>query len=850
MKSRHLCSAFGLLFSIASAMPAVAAEQNIPAVPNRQPLRASPYAALPLGDVRPSGWLLTELQLQRDGLTGHAEQVIPRLGPDSGWLGGTGKDAEDWEKGPYYVKGLVALAYTLDDAGLKQKAQKWIEWSLNSQRADGSFGPLSNNDWWPRMVMTYALRQYGEATGDPRVVPMLQRYLHYMLTELRHRPLKDWGKARAGDQIDTAFWVYNRTGDTAMLEVADLLHAQAYDWTDIYTHNRFMQFGDDFQPRHGVNVAQAMKMPPVWYQRSGDPADRSAFRIGLGHLLRGTTFPLDVLTGTEMLSGRSAIQGVETCAVVEQMLSDETALAILADPTLADALERTAYNALPGTMTKDLKLYQYYTASNNVIAVRGGHGFDQDYADGMMPGPVSGFPCCCYDLHMGWPMLVQHAWMATADGGLAPMVYGPTVVHTVLPRAGEVTFTENTDYPFDGKVQLIVSVAHPATFPLKLRVPGWCTEATLAVNGRSQPRPGAGTFVTLNRTWTDGDRVDLSLPMPLSTIPGVNNSVSLARGPLVFSLKMAEDKNPVKPDSNGFVPLEISSPDPWNFALNVDPAHLADRVVVHTGPLPAAGSPFQPGVSPVTLSVSGRRVPSWRMNWTGRTLDDPPVSPVSSDQQEQSVTLVPFGAQTLRVTVFPWLGAPVAPATEYRCDFRDSDAPGWVTYGGGWDVEGGRWCAPIGAGTDGVKAVATATDFTDFTYNADVTPAASGDTGLIFRVTRPSLGDNAFDGYYAGVSPNHGEILLGKCSAADNTWTPLADARLPVQAGVAVHFRVVAVGATIRVFVGDNSAPILTVTDDSFARGAIGVRRYATTSETQRASFAHLSAASTARTSP
>jgi len=503
------------LFLTLGAIPAIAAT---PAVSNREPLRADPFVPLPLGNVRPAGWLLTELQLQRDGLTGHAEQVIPHLGPDSGWLGGSGKDSDDWEKGPYYVKGLIALAYTLDDAGLKQKAQKWIEWSLNSQQPDGSFGPLSNNDWWPRMVMTYALRQYGEATGDPRVVPMLQKYLHYMLMELPHRPLKDWGKSRAGDQIDTAFWVYNRTGDPAMLDVANLLHAQAYDWTDIFTLNRFMQFGEDFQPRHGVNVAQAMKMPPVWYQRSGKPADRDAFRIGLGHLLRGTTFPLDVLTGTEMLSGRSAIQGVETCTVVEQMLSDETAFAILADPAIADALERTAYNALPGAMTKDLKLYQYYTATNNVIAVRGGHGFDQDYGDGMMPGPVSGFPCCCYNLHMGWPMFVQHAWMATADGGLAPVIYGPIVVHATLPQAGDVTIAEQTDYPFDGNVHLTLSLAHPASFPLKLRVPGWCTEAAIDINGQSQPRPIAGSFVMLNRSWADGDHVDLSLPMPLSAI--------------------------------------------------------------------------------------------------------------------------------------------------------------------------------------------------------------------------------------------------------------------------------------------------------------------------------------------
>jgi hypothetical protein len=289
------------------------------------------------------------------------------------------------------------------------------------------------------------------------------------------------------------------------------------------------------------------------------------------------------------------------------------------------------------------------------------------------------------------------------------------------------------------------------------------------------------------------------------------------------------------------VQLELTSPDPWNFALNIDPAHLADSVAVHTAALPPSGSPFRADASPVTLSVTGRQVESWRMNWTGRVAEDPPISPVSSEEAEQTVTLVPFGAQTLRVTAFPWLGQSAAPASEYRCDFRDSDAPGWVTYGGSWDVEHGHWCAPIAAGTAGVKAVATATDFADFTYDADVTPASPGDTGLIFRVTRPSLGDNAFDGYYVGVSPNNHQIVLGKCSAIDNGWTPLATANVAVRASVPVHLRIVATGSTIRVFAGESAAPILTVTDNSFVRGAIGVRRYASGSETIRASFSNLS---------
>ena len=161
-----------VLFAGAVAVAALAiptapksAAQTTPtsAVQSRQPLHAEAFVPLPLGAIRPAGWLRRQLQVQADGLTGHLDEFWPDVGPNSGWLGGTG---ESWERGPYFVDGLIPLAYLLHDERLIAKARPWIEWTLTHQAADGRMGPLKNTDWWPNMVMLKALTQYQEATGD------------------------------------------------------------------------------------------------------------------------------------------------------------------------------------------------------------------------------------------------------------------------------------------------------------------------------------------------------------------------------------------------------------------------------------------------------------------------------------------------------------------------------------------------------------------------------------------------------------------------------------------------------------------------------------------------------------
>lgn len=812
------------------------AATNLPptgVVTNRLPLLASPFAALPLGSVRPQGWLLTQCQLQRDGLTGKAEIIYATdLGTNSAWLGGTG---DNWERGPYYYKGLIPLAYVLNDAGLKQKAQKWMDWLLNHQGSDGYLGPAANNDWWPRMPATYALRDYYEATGDARVPTVLSRYFHYLLANLPARPLVDWGKARAGDEMEVALWLYNRNGDTNLLTLVHLLHQQAYDWTGIFTSNNFMLYGADFQPKHNVNVEQALKLPEVYYQISEQPGDLNALVLGWNNLMRENGLSCGINSGTEFLSGNASVQGVELCAIVEAMLSLETAVRITGNPVLADRLETISFNALPAALANNIKAIQYYTLPNNVIAITGNHGYNEDYANGSVPGPKSGYPCCRYNFHMGWPKFVQNSWAATTDGGLALIAYGPTVVNSMVGDK-QVQITEDTGYPFEEQVRLQVSVSNSAAFPLVLRIPCWCSNATIAVNGQAQSGVKSASFFRIQRTWTNGDLVVVNLPMPIQTQTGPSRAVAINRGPVVYSLKISEHWKVSTPDplGLGFDEFQVCSTMPWAYALQLNPTNPASSLQFTNFATPT--NPFDPAEPSVELIAQARQLPDWTIGWRGTHAFEPPSSPVASTHSLETVTLVPFGSQHMRISWFPYLGTPAPTAGFFTENFDPAWSRRWTVFGGNWLARNGT-LSTVPASANGAKALAMETAFTNFTYEADVSVGSVGNAGLIFRASKPDIGADAYCGYYVGINPAGSELEFGWAS---NSWHAITNVPMTFMANTFYHLKVQAQGSRLRIFVTDTNQPVVEVRDGTFASGMIGVRDYCLDGDRSLSSYAHL----------
>ena len=641
-----------------AAGPASAAVPRA-AVKNREPLRANAFYTLPLGSVRPAGWLRRQLEIQATGLGGHLDETWADVGSNSGWLGGTG---ESWERGPYFLDGLVPLAYLLDDDRLKAKAQRYIEWTLTHQAADGMIGPPSNNDWWPRMVMLKVLAQYEEATGDPRVIPLLTRYFEHQLEALPGRPLRDWGKFRWQDNALVVIWLYNRTGEAKLLELARLLHKQGFDWQADFADFKYTEritrefiklnegngLGNTALATHGVNNGQAIKAAPVWSVISGEEADRQGIHQMLAALDKYHGLPNGMFSCDEHFAGRNPSQGSELCTVVETMFSLEQSLAILGDAALGDRLERIAFNALPGTFTDDMWAHQYNQEPNQVEVSLHRRPWTTDGPESNLYGLEPNFGCCTANFHQGWPKFTASLWMASGDDGLVAAAYSPCDVHTMIGKTA-VHLTEETDYPFKGSVRITVNPASPLRFPLRLRVPGWADGTTIEVNGQAISGIDVGGFAKIDRTWKDGDVVEVRFPMAPRMSEGFQESVSIDRGPLVFSYPIGEDW--VKLRARGMTAdWQVFPRSQWNYALAID-KDTAQKIEVEESTV--GGSPFALEGSPVRLQVSARKMPAWRA--VDGVADPVPLSPVASEEPEEKITLVPYGAAKLRITSFPRL---------------------------------------------------------------------------------------------------------------------------------------------------------------------------------------------------
>jgi hypothetical protein len=483
------------------------------------------------------------------------------------------------------------------------------------------------------------------------------------------------------------------------------------------------------------------------------------------------------------------------------------------------------------------------------------------------------------------------------------------------------------------------------------------------VNGFTQSGVTAGTFYTVNRTWNNNDTVTIDFQMTIKAVNQINGSVSIERGPLVYSLKLTETWTVrVAKTVSGldFGEYEITPTNSWNYALVVDKNNPGANMTVNTATMPA--NPFIQSTTPITITAKAKKLTTWTMA-ANLLPNEVPSSPINAGTAEENVTLVPFGAENIRITYFPvvttgstaryeaesatvynaqirssaiasngqfvggidytdsyvqfavnvtiagtyqmtigyangwssasthslsvnggastavnypqtgaWAvfgtvdvdvnlnagnntirltkatnfaeldyinltstsGTPVPTPTPgptatptptpaaFSDNFDDGNDTGWTKYGGTWSVVSGWYTV---ASDPGAKSVANGTNYANFTYQADVQISTSGsnnNAGLLFRVSNPSTGADAYNGYYAGLQNNR--IVLGR---ANGSWTELSSYTMTISLNTTYHVKVEANGSSIKVYVTDMTTPKITYTDSTWTSGLIGIRTYA-----------------------
>lgn len=622
---------------------------------------------LPPGSVRPQGWLLKQMEMQRDGLTGRAYELYEDIGK-SDWLTGGKRGGQfAWERGPYYAKGLTALAFALDDAELKARAKDWIDAFLASQRENGDFGPKDRN-WWANMIALWTLRDWCEATGDARIVPFLERYFAFQRTAFAGGDsfAKDscWAVARVGDELDVVLWLYRKTGKTEWLDFARKVAAQSADWTGYY-HNGG-NGGNKLGYRcHIVNYMQGLKTPPLKWLLGGNELDHTALRAALaadGWAMRKCGRPDRAVNGTEPLTDRSSTQGTELCATAEHILSSQIALEALGDASIADDMEIAAYNTLPATLAPDGKGIRYFCLLNQPACDNGKLLYNNgtDYM-AIMPGPYSCFGCCRSNFHFAWPKFAESMWMKR-EGGLAATAYGDCVVKTPL-----ATISETGGYPFSDSVRLEIVETAGGEWPLFVRIPGWCDGMHMTVDNAANDVEMSKTngFYRLDGKWKKGDVVKLSIRSKPVVSHWKDGSVAVMRGPLLYAFKIDAREKIVsaascpkaKKDAHGVVrdmelgfPMkELHAKSPWNYALVADGTD---------------GEPqFQEKGEGLDRRLAVKAVRTGYAGWGTMRIDaparaeDPPPSPVPAaaiQGKAETIELVPIALTQLRITLFPW----------------------------------------------------------------------------------------------------------------------------------------------------------------------------------------------------
>jgi DUF1680 family protein len=659
-----------------------------------------PYAelrSLAPGAIRPEGWVRLHMEGQAKLASALPEISYP-------FFSGTFWEGEEnspawftWEQKAYWVDGAVRLALALNDEALLTKARASLDYTLNHPSSNGFLGPkflefgddFGGLNRWPNTVLNRGFMALADAQPTPAKVDSAR-----IIEALHKHYLNDKVSYTTGNRnitnLEVILWCYERTGDRKLLELAQTTWDTYMKEAEIEVAattkgkpgRRAFSMHADLAPSrvysdtpiesHGVSYAETSKLPAILYLYTGKEEYRK-FVVAAQRRIFDHHMLIDgIPSSSEAYAGTTALDEHETCDITDHAWAWTYVLQATGDGIWGDHIERACFNAHPGVTRTDWKGIQYFGSPNQVLAnLNCDHETERWFGSRRLayqPNPAQLIGCCGGNAHRFFPNYVLNMWMQTKDNGLAATLYGPSTVTAKVGSANQqIQIIQKTNYPFEEHIQFEIKTDRPVSFALSLRIPAWCNAPHIEVNsvstGTAQQRNG---FAILRRTYKPGDVVTLDLPMSVKASEWPNNGIGIERGPLVYALPVETKWTSVSEaaySSEEFPTWEANPTGEWNYGVVLDPAKAESQVEVKqkksTPNLETSSWPWTD--APTVLTVPARKLEGWSYETNPKephqrfTPQLPNPGSLTASEHVERITLVPFGATQLRMSIFPKL---------------------------------------------------------------------------------------------------------------------------------------------------------------------------------------------------
>jgi DUF1680 family protein len=628
------------------------------------------YESNPVGLVRANGWLQNMVVTETCGATGHLDELAPQISShiffthniniegQFGWW--NGEMEGDW------IDGFTRLAASTDDTFLLKKSERWFAKLMEVQKNDKEpyIGIYSNDSekyprWvnicgelWPQCRVFLAMEGYYERTGDSAILNSLIRAADLTIFHL-HRDLpeyKDNVNSHALMMVEPMLKLFNLTGDKRYLDFSVFLYKKLHWFNDLTLSGELFL--------HGVHVVQNIRIPTLLYEYTGDPEYLIEGLKGIDICTERYMNVAGTIRSDEMVGYAVPDRGSEYCTTVEWFITNVETARITGKMQYADVAERCYFNAAQGARLSDGSGLQYSSFPNQIYVTEQG---TDEWRTQPLYGPTH-HPLCCNPMAGRLlPAYMNNMWQRVPSGGFLAMLYGPSTFSTELNN-NKITIKEVTEYPYEESIKFVIDAEKPASFPLKFRIPVWCNNFSVKLNGNNIQYKRENYIATIIETWNKGDIIELNLPMKVKT-EFLREWVSVSRGPVVYALPVPYERVLAKQVAPGFAFYRYL-PDKdfaWNQVLMfkkvpADSAFLTLQVAANPAEFPWTGKI-------VNIRTKAQAAnDKWRLGMQWYTKENlqppPPPSAVLAYQIDQKlseyITLVPYGTTKLRIVYFPY----------------------------------------------------------------------------------------------------------------------------------------------------------------------------------------------------